>query len=77
MDRRCFEFMQSSMIRSRCFSGKRRARFMRNFSTRIGMPSFRRRLWPMGYSTTISFSFFPSVNSTVRAFAIERFAGSW
>jgi hypothetical protein len=41
------------------------------------MPSLRRRLWPIGYSTTISFSFVPSLNSTVIALAIERLSGSW
>src|SRR3954470_12794444 len=72
-----FWSMHSSRIAFCCFSGKRRARLRSNFSTRCGMPSLRRRLWPMGYSTTTSESFLPSLNSTVSALAIERFSGSW
>src|ERR1044072_9341711 len=37
----------------------------------------RRRLSPIGYSTTTSSNFDPSLNSTVSALAIERFSGSW
>src|SRR5262249_37831894 len=59
-----------------CFAGKRRARLVLNFSTSTGMPSLRRRLWPMGYSQTTSFSFVPSLNSTVSALAIERLSGA-
>ena len=48
-----------------CFAGKRRARLVRNFSTSTGMPSSRRRRWPIGYSTTTSRVRLPSLNSTV------------
>src|SRR3979490_494909 len=67
----------SSRIVFCCAGGKRRARLVLNFSTRIGMPSLRRRRWPSGDSQSTSFSLLPSVNSTVRALAIERFFGSW
>src|SRR4029453_2731242 len=77
--------MPSSVFRSRlaariascCLEGNRRARFVRNFSTNNGMPSLRRRLWPIGYSTTTSFNLRPSFSSTVSALAIDRFSGSW
>ena len=39
------------------------------------MPSTRRRAWPSGYSTATSAKTVPSLNSTVIAFAIERFSG--
>src|SRR3954465_10523867 len=68
--------MHTSRMALCCFEGKRRARLVLNFSTRMGMPSLRRRLWPIGYSHTTSSSLEPSLNSTVSAFAIERLAGS-
>src|SRR2546430_273488 len=68
---------QSSSIVFCCSAGKRRARLVLNFSTRIGMPSLRRRRWPIGYSQTTSSSLLPALNSTVSALAIERFFGSW
>ena len=46
---------RASRIACCCFAGKRRARLTRNFSISTGMPSLRRRLWPIGYSTTTSF----------------------
>src|SRR5438876_6726174 len=70
-------FMHRSRIVLCCSGGKRRARLLLNFSTRIGMPSLRRRLWPSGYSHSTSFGLLPSLNSTVSALAIERFFGSW
>src|SRR5690242_11119497 len=74
---RRFASRHSSRIAFCCFSGKRRARLRSNFSTSRGIPSLRRRLWPIGYSTTTSARRLPSLNSTVSAFAIERFSGSW
>src|SRR5690606_28170706 len=35
-----------------CLAGNIRARLVLYFSTNTGMPSSRRRLWPIGYSTT-------------------------
>src|SRR3981189_3292577 len=74
-----FSSRPASKHRSRialcCSGGKRRARLLLNFSTRTGMPSLRRRRWPIGYSQTTSFSLLPSLNSTVSALAIERFHG--
>src|SRR2546425_10375346 len=71
-----FWSLQSSRMVFCCCDGKRRARLRSNFSTRCGMPSLRRRLWPIGYSTTTSGSVVPSLNSTVSALAIERLSGS-
>ncbi len=56
--------------------GKRRRKFVLNFSTSSGMPSSRRRRWPIGYST-VSSTIDPSFNSTWSEFAIERLSGSW
>src|SRR5258708_19738197 len=70
----CFGLRQTSRISSLCFSAKRRARLVLNFSTRNGIPSLRPRLWPMGNSTTNSFIFLPSLNSTSSALPIHRFS---
>src|SRR5437879_4103362 len=48
---RRFESRHSSTMASRTSFGKRRARFLRNFSSSKGMPSWRRRRWPSGYPT--------------------------
>jgi hypothetical protein len=55
-----------------CLAGKRRARFRRNLASSNGIPSVRRRRWPMGYSITTSGRIVPSVNSTVSPLAIDR-----
>src|SRR5258706_9919301 len=73
---RRFWSMHSSRIAFCCFGGKRRARLRSNFSTRCGMPSLRRRLWPIGYSTTTSGSDVPSLNLTVNPLGIQRLSGS-
>src|SRR5437667_8167405 len=48
---RRFGSRHSSRIASRRCFGKRRARFLRNFSSSKGMPSLRRRRWQRGYSS--------------------------
>src|SRR3981189_410925 len=53
---------QSSRIAFCCSGGKRRARLVLNFSTRIGMPSLRRRRWPSGYSQNTSLDLTPSLH---------------
>src|SRR5436190_204519 len=60
-----------SRITRACFAGKRRARLVLNLSTSNGMPWWRRRRWPMGYSMTTSSSLLPSSNSTVIALAMD------
>src|SRR5690606_15921893 len=67
----------ASRMRDCWRGGKMRARLVRNLASSSGMPSWRRRLWPMGYSQTTSSSRAPSLNSTVSAFAMERLSGSW
>src|SRR5690606_35455473 len=67
----------ASRMRACWRGGKMRARLVRNLASSNGMPSWRRRLWPMGYSQATSSSRVPSLNSTVSAFAMERLSGSW
>src|SRR5688500_101281 len=66
----------TSRIAACCLGGNRRDRLVLNFSTSTGMPSARRRLCPIGYSTTTSLVREPSRNAIVMPLAIERFAGS-
>src|SRR5208337_4800092 len=61
-------------IRCCCSSEKRLRRLVLNFSTSSGIPSLRRRLCPIGYST-VSSSTVPSFNSTRSEFAIDLFSG--
>ena len=65
---------ETSRIRCCCASLNRRRRLVLNFSISSGIPSSRRRRWPMGYST-VSSSTEPSSRSTRSALAIERFPG--
>ena len=60
-----------------CFCGvNRRARLVRNFASKSGMPSLLRLRWPSGYST-VSVKLLPSRKEMVSELAIERFSGSW
>src|SRR4029079_3798655 len=61
-------------IFAHCSGGHRDAKLLSNFFARSGIPSARRRRWPIGYSTAIFAVLDPSVKKTCTAFAIERFS---